>query len=145
MADQVFNIAKGGWAEKIRDATTNVGVLLLKVAEADATLIDYDTVAAVLAGSNTEADFTNYSRKTGITGVLTVDDTNNRVDGDFADQTWTTAGGASNNTLVKAIVFYQDSASDAGRVPLSHHDFAETTSGSDLVMQLNASGFIRAS
>lgn len=146
MADGVFNVAKGRWAEKILDSTTNVGVLLLKVAEADATLIDYDTVAAILAGANTEADFTNYGpRKTGITGVVTIDDTNNRVDGDFADQTWTSAGGATNNTLVKAIVFYQESASDSGRIPLTHHDFAETTTGSDLVMQLNAAGFIRAS
>lgn len=144
MADQVFNVAKGRWAEKILDATTNVGVLLLKVAEADATLIDYDTVAAILAGSNTEADFTNYARKTGLTGVVTIDDTNNRVDGDFDDQTWTTAGGATNNTLAKAIVFYQESAADSGRIPLTHHDFVETTTGSDLVMQLNTAGFARA-
>lgn len=144
MADQIFNIAKGAFAEKIRDADTNVGVLLLKVAEADATLIDYTTVAAILAGSNTEADFTNYARKTGLTGVVTVDNTNNRVDCDFDDQTWTAAGGATNNTLAKAIVFYQESAADSGRIPLSHHDFVETTTGSDLVMQLNAAGFARA-
>lgn len=144
MADQVFNIAKGAFAEKIRDAATNVGVMLLKVAEADATLIDYDTLAAILAGANTEADFTNYARKTGLTGTVTVDDTNNRVDCDFPDQTWTAAGGVTNNTLVKAIVFYQESAADSGRIPLTHHDFAETTTGSDLVMQLNTAGFARA-
>lgn len=144
MADQVFNIAKGAFAEKIRDAATNVGIMLLKTAEADATLIDYDTLAAILAGANTEADFTNYARKTGLTGTVTVDDTNNRVDCDVPDQTWTAAGGATNNTLAKAIVFYQDSAADSGRVPLTHHDFVETTTGSDITLQVNASGFARA-
>lgn len=144
MADQVFNIAKGAFAEKIRDAETNVGIMLLKTAEADATLIDYDTLAAILAGANTEADFTNYARKTGLTGTFTVDDTNDRVDCGVPDQTWTAAGGATNNTLAKAIVFYQESADDSGRVPLTHHDFVETTTGSDITLQVNASGFARA-
>lgn len=145
MADQLFNVAKGAWAEKVRDGTTSLLILLLKVAEADATLIDYDTVAAVLAGANTEADFTNYARKTGITGTLTVDDTNNRVDLDIPDQTWTSAGGASNNTLVKLILAYEESAADSGRVPLAHYDFAVTTDGSDLTAQANAAGVLRAS
>lgn len=145
MADQVFNIAKGAFAEKIRDSAANVGIMLLKTAEADATLVDYDTLAAILAGANTEADFTNYARKTGLTGTVTVDDTNNRVDCDVPDQTWTAAGGATNNTLAKAIVFYQESAADSGRVPLTHHDFVETTTGSDITLQVNASGFARAS
>ncbi len=144
MADEVFNIAKGAFAEKIRDSASSVGILLLKTAESDATLRDYDTVAAILAGSNTEADFTNYARKTGITGTVTVDNTNDRVDCDIPDQTWSSAGGASNNTLAKAIVFYQESAADSGRVPLTHHDFAETTTGSDITLQVNASGFARA-
>ena len=145
MADIVFNIAKGGVAEKIRDAAANLGVMLLKTAEADATLQDYDTLAAILAGSNTEADFTNYARKTGITGTVTVDDTNNRVDCDMPDQTWSAAGGASNNTLAKAIIYYQDSAADSGRVPLVALDFVVATTGGDITMQLNAAGFYRAS
>lgn len=145
MADGVFNIAKGAVAEKFRDSAAVGIIILLKVAESDATLIDYDTLAAILAGSNTEADFTNYARKTSLTGTVTVDDTNNRVDVDIPDQTWTAAGGASNNTLVKAIVAYQESAADSGRVPLTHHDFAVTTDGSDLTLQVNAAGFFRAS
>lgn len=144
MADEVFNIAKGAFAEKIRDGATSVGIMLLKTAESDATLRDYDTLAAILAGANTEADFTNYARKTGLTGTVTVDDTNDRVDCDVPDQTWTAAGGASNNTLAKAIVFYQESAADSGRVPMTHHDFVETTTGSDITLQVNASGFARA-
>lgn len=144
MADFVFNIAKGAAAEKIRDSGSAVGIMLLKVSEADGTLKDYDTLAALLAGSNTEADFTNYARKTSLTGTITVDDTNDRVDVDVADQTWTSAGGASNNTLTDLVVFYEESAADSGRIPLTCHDFAATTDGSDLTAQVNASGFFRA-
>jgi hypothetical protein len=144
MADGVFNIAKGAFVEKIRDGASNLLVLLLKANESASTLIDRDTVADILSNGSTEADFTNYARKTGITGSITVDDTNDRVDVDFPDQTWTSAGGATNNTLTKAIVAYQESASDSGRIPLTHHDFAATTDGSDLTLVVNAAGFARA-
>ena len=142
MADGVFNIAKGALVEKIRDASTNILVLLLQANEAEATLVDHAALDTLLA-SNTEADFTNYSRKTGITGTITVDNTNDRVDVDIPDQTWAAAGGAVNNSLTKLIVAYEESASDAGRVPLTHHDFVITTDGSDITAQVNASGFAR--
>jgi hypothetical protein len=145
MADGVFNIAKGAAAEMVRDGATNVGIMLLKANEAEATLRDRADLAAILANGSTEADFTNYARKTGLTGTITVDNTNDRVDIDLADQTWTLAGGGTNNTLTKLIVFYQNAAADATRVPLTHHDFAAVTDGSDLTAQLNAAGFYRAS
>lgn len=146
MANGVFNISKGAFVEKVRDATTNVLVLLLKANEAEATLVDRTDIADLLVeAGNTEADFTNYARKTGLTGTVTVDDTNNWVDVDFPDQTWTSAGGASNNTLTKAIVAYEEAAADATRIPMTHHDFAATTDGSDLTLQVAAAGFARAS
>lgn len=145
MADGVFNISKGAVAEKFRDGAANGLILLLKVNEAVGTLVDYDTVAAMLAGSNTEANFTNYARKTGITGTITVDDTNDRVDVDIPDQTWVSAGGATNNNLTKLIVAYEEAAADATRIPLTHQDFILTTDTSDITAQVNASGFFRAS
>jgi len=145
MADQVFNISKGALMEKVRDASTNVILLLLKANEAETALVDHADVAALLAaGGNTEADFTNYARKIGITGTITVDNTNDRVDLDIPDQIFTAAGGAANNALAKAITAYEESASDAGRVPMTHHDFAATTDGSDLTLQVNAAGIARA-
>lgn len=144
MADGVFNIAKGAFVEKIRDGASAIGILLLKVNETESALIDRATVAAILAASNTEANFTNYARKTSITGTITVDNTNDRVDVDIPDQTWTTAGGATNNSLTKLITYYEESGADSGRVPLTHHDFVVTTDTSDVTAQVNAAGFGRA-
>lgn len=141
MADFVFNIAKGAVAEKVRDSASALGVLLLIVAESDSTMKDYDTVAALLAGTPDEATDGSYARKTGITGTITVDDTNDRVDVDMPDQTWTALAGSA---ITDAVIYYQESAADSGRIPLVNLDFAVTPDGSDVTMQLNASGFYRA-
>ena len=145
MADGVFNIAKGAFAEMVRDGATNVLIMLMKANEAEATLIDRTDLADLLVeGGNTEADFTNYARITGITGTVTVDNTNDRVDVDIPDQTFSSAGNGANNTVTKLIVAYENAAADATRVPLTHHDFSVTTDGSDITAQLNAAGFARA-
>lgn len=141
MADFVFNIAKGAFVEKIRDGASAVGVLLLKVADTDAVMRDTATVTALLATTADEATDASYARKTALTGTITVDNTNDRVDVDLPDQTWTALAGAAITDLV---VFYEDAAADATRVPLTLHDFAVTPDGSDVTAQFNASGFARA-
>jgi hypothetical protein len=144
MADGVFNIAKGAAAEKIRDDATKIGVVLVKTAETDAALRDRTTLADILGG-NTEANFTNYARKTALTATLNVDQGNDRVDISIPQQTWTAAGGAVNNTLAKLIVFYDEGGTDATRIPLTHHDFIATTDGNDLQTNFAVAGFYRAS
>lgn len=144
MADIVMNIAKGAAAEKVRDGAANLGILLLKTAESDAAMVDRASITAVLIGS-TEADFTNYARKTGVTGTVTVDNGLNEVFVSLPNpQTWVSAGGASNNTLAKLIVFYDEGGSDATRIPLVALDCVITTNGNNLVITFNASGFFRA-
>lgn len=158
MANQVFNIAKGRIAElynrvESNDPANSAFVLvLLQVAEADATLIDYDTLSALLGGSNTEATFTNYARAVLTDADLAAfpapDDTNNRRDLDLPDITFTSAGGATNNTLVKAILCYDSDTTggtDANIVPVAHYDFSATTDGTNLVLQWHADGALRAS
>lgn len=157
MADGVFNIAKGRVAELYNRVDSNdptnsaLIVVLLKTAAADATLVDFDDLGALLGGTSVEADFTNYARKT-LTdtdlAAFAADDTNDRVDLDFADQTWTSAGGATNNTLAKLLICYDGdttAGTDANIVPLTYHDFVVTTDGNDLTAQLAATGFYRAS
>lgn len=156
MANEVFNVAKGRVNELLRRIVANdptnsaLVVVLLKVAEADATLRDYDTLSALLAGSNTEADFTNYARKVLTDADLanpTVDDTGDTQWSDMGDQTWTSAGGAANNSLVKLVICYDNdstSGDDTNLIPLTHHDFVVTTDGSNLVAQVAATGFYSA-
>jgi len=144
MANQPFNVVKGKAAKLVLDNPNSIVLLLLKTAEADATLIDYDTVASILAGSNVEADFTNYARKTGIVETVTVDDTNNRVTIDIPNQTFVAAGGASNNTTAKAILAVATGVGDANLIPLSHHDCVVTTDGTDLLIEIPSTGFYLA-
>lgn len=124
-----------------------VAVLLQSAGlEPDATLRDYDTLAAILAAANDEATFTGYSRQV-LTGVtVTVDDANNRVDVDFADPSWspTTA-----QALGKIVVCYDPDTTggtDADLVPLVADDFVLMTPTSGTVAyEVNVAGAFRAS
>lgn len=153
MADGVFNIALGEvkrYARLIDGANDALVVVLIKASglEADGTLRDHDTLSALLASTNDESDATNYVRKTISSTTITVDDTNNRVDIDFADQTWTALGGGTNNSIGKLLVCYDPdttAGTDADIVPLTFHDFTLTTDGSDVTAVVAASGFFRAS
>ena len=158
MADQPFNIAKGRvveWYNRVKSndpANAAFIVVLLKVTEVDATLIDYDDLGALLAGANTEATFTNYGRivvtDAELAALPAPDDTNNRFDVDMPDLVWTDAGGASNDTLVKLLICYDpDTAAgtDADILPVAHYDFAVTTDGNPLTAEIALAGFYRAS
>lgn len=144
MSDIVFNISKGAAAEKIRDGAASVGVMLIKAVESDAALKDRVTLADILSG-NTEANFTNYARKTALTATLTVDQGNDWVTVSIPNQTWASAGGATNNTLAKLVVFYDEGGTDATRIPLTAHDFVATTDGNDLQTNFAVAGFYKAS
>ena len=152
-----MNIAKGRTVEyynKIKSnevADSGFTLVLLKVAEVDDTLNNHATLADLISGGNTEADFTNYVRKdltdADLAALPAPDDANNYITLDLPDATWTSAGGVTDNTLVKVIVCYNPAVSlpvDANTIPVAHFDFATTTNGADLTMQVNASGFYRA-
>lgn len=157
MADKVFNIAKGRVAElynrvDINDpANSALIVLVLATAgiEADATLEDVDTVTALVAGTTNEVTNSGYARKTLTDADIVAfspDDTNNRVDLDIPDQTWTgVAAGDGWNDIVVAYDNDTTTGTDANIVPCTLHDFVVTPDGSDLTAQIAAAGFYRAS
>jgi hypothetical protein len=156
MADFVFNIAKGRVAELYNRVDTNdpaASALIIVVIDAagdtDATMKDRDTLSALLAGTANEVTNSGYARKTLTDSDLTAfspDDTNDRVDLDIADQTWSAvaAGSAWTDLLV---CYDNDTAGgdDTNIIPLTCHDFAVTPDGSDITAQINAAGFYRAS
>lgn len=157
MADFAFNRAKGRiveWAERVNanDPTNSIFVVALVQAsgiEADSVLIDKDDFAALVSGTTDFATNTGSTRKTldqtgGIT--ITYDDTNDRVDVDFPDQTFTAV--ATSPGAISDLVTGYDSDSTAGTdaniLPATLHDFAVTPDGSDITVVLPAAGFFRA-
>ena len=156
MADFLFNRSKGRvaeFAERINanDPANPVFVILVLATagiETDAVLKDKDTITDLVSGTTNEVTNTGYARKTiDNTGSITItyDDTNDRVDVDMPDQTWTAvAAGDGWNDLV--ICYDSDSTggTDANIVPCTLHDFVVTPDGSDITAQFNASGFYRA-
>lgn len=158
MADFVFNVALGRGVEWINNVDTNsptnsaIGIMLLATTglESNAVLKDVDTVAALVAGTTNEATNTGYSRHFLVDTDVTwaPDDTNNRVDIDMADQTWT--GVANDGTgAIAAFVTYYDGdttgGTDANCIPWTYHDFAITPDGSDITAVIASAGFFRAS
>lgn len=141
MADLVFNLVKGAFAEIVRDGANIQIVPIDAGATTDATFRDHDTLAAVIAAA-TERTTGGWNRKAISNGsiTLTVDDTNDRVDVDVADQTWpaVTAG------AVTDLVVSEDlGGADSADRPLSLHDFAITPDGSDVTATVAV--FLRAS
>jgi hypothetical protein len=150
-SDFVFNIALGQvkYYASLPAASDALVIVLLQSTglDADDTLRDFDDLAAIL-GANTECNFTNYARISRTTGITpTVDDTNNRLDIDIADFTWSSAGGATNNTIAKLLICYDGdtgAGTDSNIIPLTAHSYDETTSGSDITAVVAATGFYRA-
>lgn len=148
MGDIVFNIAKGkgawyaGLTGGANDALIAVPIETTGI-ESDATLQDYDNLSVLLAASNNEQS--TMGRKTLASVTVTTDDTNNRVDVDAADITWTAATG---NPISALVICYDDDTTggtDTSLVPIVKLDCVATPAGGDIVFQFGASGFYRAS
>lgn len=142
MADLIFNIAKGRHGHLATLPASDDALIAVPLEttglESDATLKDYDTLSALLAGASNEQ--TTMGRKT-LTGVSSaVDDTGDlwKVDADNA--IWTAATG---NAVSKLVVCYDPDTTggtDADLVPLYAFDFAVTPAGGDITAAFNASG-----
>lgn len=156
MADFVFNIAKGRVAELFNRVDQNdptnavLVVVAINTTATDATLKDYDTLAAVLGDANTaEVANTGYSRVVLDQDdvAFSVDDTNDRVDLDIADIEWGAITDDDVDWTDILICYDSDSTggTDANIIPLTCHDFAVTIDGSSITTQINAAGFFRAS
>jgi hypothetical protein len=153
MANIVFNIAKGRVVEFYNrvenNDPTNAALILIPIEtsglESDATLIDVDTVTALIAGTTNEQ--TTMGRKTltdaDLAALPAPDDTNDRYEVSLPTVTWTAATG---NAISKIAVCYDSdttSGTDANIIPLTMFDFVVTPDGSDI--QMTTGVFFRAS
>lgn len=155
MANLVLNIGLGRVAELYNRVDTNdptnsalVIVAIDAGADTDATIRDRDDLSTLLAGTSNEVTNSGYARK-----VLTdadilafaPDDTNDRVDLDIPDQTWTGIGAGT--AWTDLLICYDNdttAGTDSNIIPLTLHDFAVTPDGSDITAQIAAAGFFRA-
>jgi hypothetical protein len=152
MANIVFNIAKGRVVEyynrvENNDPSTSALVLIpieTSGLESDATLIDKDDLAAVLAGTTNEQ--ATMGRKvltdSDLAALPAPDDGNDRYDISLPTVTWVAAAG---NAISKIVVAYDadtGAGTDSNIIPLTMFDAVATPDGNDL--QLTTGVFFRA-
>ena len=152
MSNITFNIAKGAvnaYYDRVENNDPSTAVLVLipietAGLESDATLIDADTVAAVLAGATNEQ--TTMGRKiltdTELATVPAPVDASDYNERSLPNVTWTAAAG---NAISKMLVAYDPvagSGTDSDLIPLTMFDCALTPSGTDFV--LTTAAFFRA-
>lgn len=157
MGNFVFNCSKGRVAEMYNRVDTNdpansalvVVGLATSGLESDATLIDLDTLAAVVAGATNEVTNTNYARKVLTDSDLSAmapDDTNDWMQIAIPNQTWSAV--ASGDGWSKLLVCYDGDTtggSDSNVIPLTAHDFVIVPDGSDIIANFATNGVYRAS
>lgn len=145
MADYVFNIAKGrayDFWRNVDDSTPANAVLVIVPLSASGTEAqgqDFDDLAAVLADANFTEETANWSRITlDDTDLAATDfdpnDTDNR--GDFSIPQ-TSLGSPAAGTLTGLLICYDADSTggtDSNIIPISHHDFAKTGDGSEVLV-----------
>jgi len=156
LANFIFNRSLGRVAEFYvridgNDPANSAFIIIIwNTSATDAVLKDLDDVAAIEADVNTaEVTNTGYVRKTLTDADLVAfapDDTNDRVDLDIPDQTWTAV--AAGTAWTDFSVNYDSDTTvgtDSAVIPCTFHDFSVTPDGSDITAQIAAAGFYRAS
>lgn len=120
----------GGWTDA---AGTDIKVGLLQTSQPAAAdtqieVADLDFVSSLLVTAGaTEANFTNYGGRVALTrSAAAEDDTNDRVNMDASDVVWTSAGGATNNTLYGAFILDDTGGADTSKILISVDWFAST-------------------
>lgn len=155
----VPNIAKGRWAEFIyrveNDDPTNSVVVVMLLRDTslptDAQLLDADSFDAIISTLGaTECSVTSYARKVltqADINLYTVDDTNDRVDWDLTDQTWTAL--ESGQSIQAVVVGYDNDSTggtDANIIPFHILTLAsaEALNGEDAHWRPHTDGVNRA-
>jgi len=139
VANLVLNVALGylkRYAEQV--GTGNAALVLVPIEtaglETDSVLRDKDDLAAFLSGTTNEQ--TTMGRKTVTACTVTVDDTNDRLALDIADQTWTAAAG---NPISKLLICFDPdttTGTDSSIVPLTLHDLSLTPDGNNFTLTI---------
>lgn len=156
MVNFVFNRGLGRgteWAERVNandptNAALIIDVLATSGVESDAVLRDKDSFSDIVSGTTNFVTQSSIRKTLDNTSSITVtyDDTNDRVDVDFPDQTWTAvAAGDGWNDIVIGYDSDTTGGNDTNILPHTLHDFVVTPDGSDITAQVATAGYFRAS
>ena len=100
-----------------------------------------DPLDAEIVATNYTGGHAGAGRKVLASKTLTTDNTNDRAEFDAADIVWTALGGATNATVVGAIVIKRGTTNDTTARLIWYIDIADfTTNGSDVTVQWNVEG-----
>jgi hypothetical protein len=154
VANYAFNISKGRAVEfynrvEANDPTNSALILVpCSASDTEANAQDADDLTAALATAINEQTGGSWVRKTlsdtQLASFPAPDDTNNRYDVSLPSVTWTAPTGGSDTTGL--LVCYDSDTTggaDTAILPVSHHDFAVTADGNDVI--LNSGVYYRAS
>ena len=154
MADFVFNDALGRvaqWCQNVEDNDPAASVLRMHAwvnTAADSAARDVATITLLEAVTNVaEASNSGYANilmdPSDI--VITVDDSNERVDIVIGDQTFTSV--VAGDVWTDITISYDPDGSDTDTTtfPMTQHDFAVTPNGGDITADEPTLGFFRAS
>lgn len=146
MASFQFNIVKAKTAYYAGLPAANDALVAIPIeasgVEADAVIVDYDTVAAILAAATNEQ--TTMGRKVLANVAVTTDDANNLVKIDCDDPVWTAATGNAVSDLLVAYDPDTTGGTDADLIPMYWFDCSLTPDGTDFTAQINASGLFNS-
>jgi hypothetical protein len=138
VANLTFNVALGSVAHLAGLPAANDALIAVPLAASglvnDATMRDYTTLAAILAGASNEQTTVGRKALTGVT--VTVNQASDRVEVDCDDITYTAPGGDPVGALVICYDPDTTTSTDADLVPLTKHDLTWTPDGNDFPLQV---------
>ena len=148
MANRQFNIAKGRIVElysrvDLNDpAASGIIAVQFSAVETDDVLQDYDDLAAILGGANTESAYTNYTRTVWTDADIALpatDDASNWREVEVPDIVIANAGlgdGPGFESIVKLVLCYapNTAGADATFIPMTMHDISITVDESELTL-----------
>lgn len=131
---------------RILDGTIDLDTATLKLMLVKSTYTpnaDHDHVDDIteITATNYAGGFGGAGRKTA-TVAISIDNTNNKVIVTISDQTWSTLGGATNDTISGVALVYPG-ASDAAGYPIAFFEHSGgniTTNGGDFTEDFAAAG-----
>ena len=144
MASLVYTRAKYQIANGDIDLTgDDIRVFLVKVAGSTTTDTEEDTTFIDQFTTLGEVSATNYVRKALAGEVVNEDTANDRAEFDATDVTWSSLGGASNDTIGALIVF-KFVTNDTDSIPIAYIELTDTTTnGGDITVSWNVEGILQ--